>query len=323
MYKNIKYILIALSLLLMTGCTELVEVLPNSKIHEVETSVEGTQDTGGEENGDTPVDKVETETVKSAVSGLEMKVHFLDVGQGDSILIQSPNGKTMLIDAGIKSQGEKVVNYMNEQGIKELDYMVATHPHADHIGGLLTVMDNLEVHEFVDSGHVHTTNMYYNMLEEIDNKDIKFTVPEIGDVMDFDKDVTVTVMNAGENAKDENGASIVLKIEYGDVSFMMTGDADSSVEKEMMKKFDVKSTYLKAGHHGSNTSSSVEFLNEVKPEGTILSYKENNQYGHPHDEILDRLKAVNSDIYSTSLSGDIVVTTDGVNHGVSKEAQFN
>ncbi|MCS5502942.1 MULTISPECIES: MBL fold metallo-hydrolase [Lysinibacillus] len=261
-----------------------------------------------------------TEAVKTekipVTAGHEMQVHFIDVGQGDSILIESPSGKTMLIDGGVKGAGQQIVSYLKELGINKLDIVVATHPDADHIGGLIPVLDNMTIEQFYDSGKVHTSQTFEEMLTRIDEKNIPYHVPKIGDDIEFDKDVNVKVLNANDQATDNNDASIVLKMTYGNVSFLLTGDAGVALEKEMLQ-YDVKATVLKAGHHGSNTSSSEEFIQAVKPEVTILSYGEDNKYGHPHAEIVDRLQAIGSKIYATADLGTITVSTDGVNYTVN------
>lgn len=258
---------------------------------------------------------IQTEKIP-VTAGHDMRVHFIDVGQGDSILIESPNGKTMLVDGGVKGAGPQVVSYLREIGVSKLDIVVATHPDADHIGGLIPVLNSMTIEQFYDSGKVHTSQTFEEMLTLIDEKNIPYDVPTPGDNIKFDEDVTVKVLNANEQASDNNDASIVLKIVYGNVSFLLTGDAGIALEKEMMQ-YDVSATVLKAGHHGSNTSSSEDFIRAVKPEVTILSYGKDNKYGHPHAEVVDRLKEIGSKIYATADIGTITVTTDGVNYAVN------
>lgn len=261
-----------------------------------------------------------TEAIKTekipVTAGHDMRVHFIDVGQGDSILIESPNGKTMLVDGGVKGAGQQVVSYLRELGVSKLDIVVATHPDADHIGGLIPVLNSMTIEQFYDSGKVHTSQTFEEMLMLIDEKNIPYDVPTPGDNIKFDEDVTVKVLNANEQASDNNDASIVLKIVYGNVSFLLTGDAGIALEKEMMQ-YDVSATVLKAGHHGSNTSSSEDFIRAVKPEVTILSYGKDNKYGHPHAEVVDRLQEIGSKIYATADIGTITVTTDGINYAVN------
>lgn len=254
----------------------------------------------------------------SVTAGHEMRVHFIDVGQGDSIFIESPNGKTMLVDGGVKGAGQQVVSYLKELGVNKLDIVVATHPDADHIGGLIPVLNSIDIGQFYDSGKVHTSQTFEEMLTLIDTKNIPYNVPKTGDSIAFDDDIKVKVLNANVNARDNNDASIVLKIAYGNVSFLLTADAGIALEKEMMK-YDVKATILKAGHHGSNTSSSVEFVQAVHPEVAILSYGEGNKYGHPHAEVVERLQAIGSKIYATAEAGTVIVSTDGVNYDVNSK----
>ncbi|MEK5331303.1 MBL fold metallo-hydrolase [Lysinibacillus sp. FSL W8-0992] len=258
---------------------------------------------------------LETEKIPVA-AGHEMRVHFFDVGQGDSILIESPNGKTMLVDGGVKGAGQQVVSYINELGIEKLDVVVATHPDADHIGGLIPVLNSIPIEQFYDSGKVHTSQTFEEMLSLIDSNNIPYNVPKTGDSIALDDELDVKVLNANENASDNNDASIVLKVTYGNISFLLTGDAGVALEKEMLQQ-NVKATVLKAGHHGSNTSSSQSFIQEVQPEVTILSYGKDNKYGHPHAEVVERLQAIGSKIYATAETGTVTVATDGVSYEVS------
>lgn len=265
-----------------------------------------------------------TEVLKTekvpVTAGQEMRVHFLDVGQGDSIFIESANGKTMLVDGGVKGAGQQVVSYLSELGVNKLDIVVATHPDADHIGGLIPVLQSsVDIGQFYDSGKIHTSQTFEEMLTLIDTKNIPYHVPTTGENIVFDDDLTVKVLNANEHATDNNDASIVLKVVYGNVSFLLTGDAGIALEKNMLQN-DIQATVLKAGHHGSNTSSSEKFIQAVHPEVTVLSYGEGNKYGHPHAEVVERLQAVGSKIYATAEAGTVIVSTDGVNYDVqSKE----
>ena len=258
----------------------------------------------------------ETQTTTSP-SDSEMRVHFINVGQGDSILIQSPNGKAMLIDGGIKGEGENVVAYIQDQGVSKLDYVVATHPDADHIGGLIAVLNSISIENFIDSGKAHTSQTYEQMITLIGDKNISYIVPTIGQQIAIDEELDIKVLNADESASDNNDASIVLKVTYGDVSFLLTGDAGIEMEQKMMATQNVQATILKAGHHGSNTSSSPAFIEAVSPQVTILSYGQDNKYGHPHFEVIESLRAVGSKIYGTAEEGHIVITTDGKSYSVN------
>lgn len=247
----------------------------------------------------------------------EMRLHFIDVGQGDSILIEAPNGKTMLIDGGTKGAGKKVVDYLTTQQISKLHYVVATHPDADHIGGLISVLQSIPIEQFIDSGKVHTSQTYEDMLTLIHTNNIPYHVPQKGEIIPLDEALEIRVLSSDEHAKDNNEASIVLKIIYDEFSTLLTGDAGIEMEEQMIVTEDVSATVLKAGHHGSNTSSSMSFIQQVSPEIAILSYGQDNSYGHPHAEVIGNLRHVNSKIYATAESGDILITTDGEHYDVT------
>lgn len=247
----------------------------------------------------------------------DLKVHFIDVGQGDSTLIQTPDGANILIDGGIKSAGQKVVSFLKSKDVGKLDMVVATHPHADHIGGLIPVLNAFQVDRFVDSGKAHTSQTYLEMLNLIDHKNIPFEVATKGKVYTFDNGFKMTTVHADSNVTNLNNASVSFKAEYNRISFMLTGDAEKEAESIMVNSiFDLNSTIYKAGHHGSNTSSTQAFINKVKPEVSILSYGKGNSYGHPHDEVVKRLQAAGSKLYSTE-KGDITVATNGKTYTVS------
>ncbi|MFZ3578974.1 S-layer homology domain-containing protein [Virgibacillus sp. DJP39] len=257
-------------------------------------------------------DKFEAEINK------DMKVHFLDVGQGDSILIETPNGKTILIDGGLQSAGEKIVDYLAKSGITSIDLLVATHPDADHIGGLIDVLEKVEVKRVLDSGKSHTTDTYLEYLNLIDQKNIPFDTAEVGSTIDLDADLEILIVSGINSSNDPNESSIVLKLSHGTVDFLLTGDASSENEETMIQNFAVDAEILKAGHHGSGTSSSQAFLNAVDPEVGILSYGENN-YGHPDEKVVDRLSDSGATLYSTYESGDIAITSTGETYTVSAQ----
>lgn len=259
---------------------------------------------------------------QGSVSLGDLKVHFIDVGQGDSILIQSPNNETMLIDGGPKSAGDDVVAFLKSQNVTDLDYVVATHPDADHIGGLIDVFEAYKVNNFVNSGKVHTTETYEELLTAVSTEGAKDIEVTIGQTINLDSLLKVQVLHTDSVAEENNDASIVLKVTYNQVSFLLTGDADVELEEGIASKYDVKSTILKAGHHGSDTSSSLEFLQKVKPAATILSHSEDNSYGHPHSTVLNNLKSVGSKAYSTAQDGTITVSTNGVMYSISAN-EFN
>ncbi len=253
-------------------------------------------------------------------SGQNLTVHFLDVGRGDSILLEY-DGKSILIDAGESDQGEVVSDYLKDQGISKLDYVVATHPHSDHIGGMVDVLNNFKVEHFIDSGYPHTSKTYENMLTTIDQKNIPFTTPKRGDKIDFASGINVEVLNPGTTyySDDLNQNSIVLKVTDGKVSFLLMGDAGLEAENDIMKEgYDVDSDILKVGHHSSRTASGKTFISAVSPEVSVIEVGKGNDYGHPHAEVLERLQKV-SKVYRTDLDGTVTVSTDGSTYSVTTQ----
>ncbi|QHT47336.1 MBL fold metallo-hydrolase [Bacillus sp. SB49] len=249
----------------------------------------------------------------------DMKVHFIYVGQGDSTLIQTPNGKNILIDAGKRGAGDDVVCYLKDNGVKTLDFVVATHPDADHIGGLIDVLNEFPVKQVVDSGKAHTSQTYLDYLNLVDKKDIPFKVPKVGSYLNVDPLIDIQVLNNGEGYSDNNNASVALKLTYGDMDYLLTGDAEAEAESNMVERFNVSSEIYKVGHHGSSSSSTPKFLNEVAPEFAVISAGIDNPYGHPDSEVINRLRGLGLD-YSTiwELNGeDVVVSTNGNNMSAS------
>lgn len=256
-------------------------------------------------------------TATPAPAAKEMFVHFIDVGQGDSTFIQAPNGKNMLIDAGTKEYGDDVVSYLKSLNVTKIDYVVATHPDADHIGGLAHVINAFTVGEFINSGKAHTSNTYEDLLQLILTKDIKYTEPTVGQLINLDSALKVQVLAVDSTNSDNNDASIILKATYNKVSFLLTADASSQIEEAVATKYDVATTVLKAGHHGSSTSSSLAFLQKVKPQAVILSYGKDNSYGHPHSEVMANIKTIGAKAFSTAQDGTITVKTNGSTYTTS------
>ncbi len=252
----------------------------------------------------------------------ELEVHFIDVGQGNAILIQTPEGQNLLIDAGDRWDwvGERIKTYLNSQGVEELS-ILGTHPHADHIGGFTTVIENFTVEAVYDSGRVHTTRTYENHLRLIQAKEISFYTPRRGEVIELG-DLELEVLHPTEEVEEYslNNASIVLRLEYDEISFLFTGDAEKEAESEMLAS-DVKldSTILKVGHHGSNTSSTTDFLAAVDPEVAVIQLGADNDYGFPHRDVITRLKEVEADIYRNDLDANVVIITDGQDYQVKTE----
>jgi competence protein ComEC len=245
--------------------------------------------------------------------GDKLKIHFIDVGQADSILIQQGNN-AMLIDAGNNEDSETVKNYIANQGIAKLDYVVGTHPHEDHIGGLDYVINNFQIGKIYMPKVTSNTKTFEDVVTAIKNKGMQVTAPVPGDSFKLgEADCKILAPNSA-SYEDVNNYSIVIKITYKNNSFMFSGDAETISETEMLKKgFDVKADVLKVGHHGSNSSTSDEFLKKVSPKYAVISVGKDNDYGHPHKETMKKLKDSGITVYRTDESGTIICTSDGNN----------
>ena len=246
-----------------------------------------------------------------------MKVHFINFGQGDSILVQLPDGRNMLVDAGTRDAGIKVINYLRQTGINRIDYLVATHPHEDHIGGMAAVIRGFSVNGIYMPQITHNTKTYLDLLEAIQSKGLKITTAEAGIKLVDTSGLSVLVLAPNNAAyEDLNNYSAVIKLTCGRIGFLLTGDALAQSEKEMLAKgSDLRSDVLKVSHHGSYSSTSQDFLDVVKPKYAVISVGTGNDYGYPHDTALRRLSGIQ--LYRTDLDGNVVFTTDGVDLQVS------
>lgn len=254
----------------------------------------------------------------------EMDVTFFDVGQGDCTLIQTEE-ETMLIDAGNNHKGELVVQYLEDAGVKKLDYLVLTHPDADHIGGADNVIENVEVERVLMPKVTNDTMTYEEVIEDIELYGIEVIHPEtekvytLGDAefMILCPDVSV------EKENDLNNASVGIKLIHGENSFVLCGDAEEESEHEMVREFgsELECDVLKCGHHGSATASSQEFLEATDPTWAVISCGEDNSYGHPHAEVLERLENDDVQTYRTDRLGTIRAVSDGENIHWSSETK--
>ncbi|HUM58921.1 MAG TPA: ComEC/Rec2 family competence protein [Bacillota bacterium] len=243
----------------------------------------------------------------------EMKVHFLDVGQGDSILIQFPDGRNMLVDAGGNDDASTVVNYLKKTGVKRLDYLIGTHPHEDHIGSLDTVINSFQIGEVFMPKVTHTTRTFQDVLEAIDRKGLQINPARAGVTIMEDGMLAARILApCGEKYDELNDYSAVIMLTCGEVSFLLTGDAEALSEKEILASgASIKADVLKVGHHGSSSSTSAAFLKAVGPRYAVISVGAENDYGHPHQATLDRLKKQNVEVIRTDKQGTIIFTTDG------------
>lgn len=246
------------------------------------------------------------------LSGKKLVVSFIYVGQGDSTLIECPDGQNILIDGGKRNAGPKVVEYLKERGVNRIDLLIATHPDADHVGGLPAVIKNFTVKKFMDPGKPHTSRYYEDLLLLIRDKKIFYELGRQGNEYQFGE-VKMKILSPPESLfKDTNDCSVATEFRYGDIKFLLTGDVAEEAELRMLSKGRLsRCQILKAGHHGSRHSTGEYFLLPVKPEVALISCGRDNSFGHPKREVLDRLDAVDCDFYRTDERGDIRVETDG------------
>lgn len=244
-----------------------------------------------------------------------LKVHYIDVGQGDSILI-TVNNKSLLIDAGPRESEKQLLNYLKEQNLNQIDYVISTHPHEDHIGSMDKIISNFKIGKFYSPKIVSNTKSYESMIESLIDDNMKINVLKAGTTgIDLGKDVVVTVLSPNRYGYDNiNNFSPIIKIEYKETSFLFTGDAEEEIENEVLKSnTSLKSDVLKLGHHGSSTSTSEEFYKEVNPSISIISCGRDNKYNHPSSETKELLKKYRTQVFRTDLDGTILLESDGKN----------
>lgn len=238
---------------------------------------------------------------------------FIDVGQGDCTLIITPTGKHILIDTGTPDSESKLVDHLKEMDVETIDYLILTHPHADHIGGAAEVIDRFEIDKVIMPDVTTDTRTFYNVLEAIEQEGCEALLAESGSHYSVDG-CTIDIL--GPVTPDEenlNNSSIVCKLTYGKTSFMFTGDMETDYEKELVSMYGnkLKSDVLKVGHHGSSTSSSEEFLTCVSADIGIISCGEDNEYGHPHSKIIKRLEKYGVSYLRTDKEGTVSLVSDG------------
>lgn len=273
-------------------------------------------DASGEKTG-APVSAAQGETGGGGSASGTLEVYFFDVGQGDSELIRLPGGENILIDAGTSSTEDELVGELRSLGAETLDLVVATHPHADHIGGMAAVIDAFDVRQVVmpriSESDTPTTKTYENLLQSIADKGLTITPAEPGDELLSSGGAVLTVLAPnGEDYGDLNNYSVVLRLTYGEDSFLFTGDAEEASEEEMLSlDWPLTATVLKCGHHGSETSTSPAFLDAVSPQYAVISCGVDNDYGHPDAVTLEKLEAAGAEVFRTDRQGTILASTEG------------
>ncbi|MWV45018.1 MBL fold metallo-hydrolase [Paenibacillus sp. HJL G12] len=244
--------------------------------------------------------------------GQKLKVYFLDVGQGASQLLVTPSGKTMLIDAGNNDKEQTMLDYMKKYHISKLDVVIGTHPDADHIGGLDKVIDQIPVETIYMPKVQSNTKTFESLLNSIKNKGLKVKTAKAGLSWDLDDQVHVDMLAPKGTYEDTNNMSAVVKVTYGRHSFLLTGDAEAESEKAMLASgADLQADVMLVGHHGSNSSTTLNFLKQVNPKYAVIQVGKDNKYGHPKSAILNRLQKQGVEVYRNDKQGTIEITTDG------------
>jgi competence protein ComEC len=257
----------------------------------------------------------------SALAG-DLKVHILDVGQGDSVLIEAPSGKHILVDAGTSGAG--VDQLLRRRGIERLDMIIATHPHADHIGGMLKVMNAVDVGMFMDNGMTHTTLTYARTMAAVEAKEIPYRAGLQGRIIDVGDRVNLTLLHPRTRKlkgtrSDLNSNSVVIRIDHKKDCILLMGDAEEPTERSLMKHGIEPCEVLKVAHHGSAHSTSMEWLQAIKPKIALISVGEGNRYRHPAQDTLNRLERSGAETHRTDLEGTITIVSTG--RGVRVESE--
>lgn len=294
--KKIHFLLLMVTLLLLTSCTNLNS--PN--------------------DADAQVKKGQSIDPTSF-----MRVHFINVGQADATLLQIKEDDeltTMLIDTGDWNRND-VVTYLEEENIEDIDLIVITHPHADHIGQLDKIIENFAVGEVWMNGDTSNSQVFANALAAIEKYEIDYYEPTYGEQFDIGN-LVIDIVHPVDLSLGTNDNSISMRVAYGDISFLFTGDAEKAGEEQMLSSgANLKANILHLGHHGSNTSSTGNFLEAVQAKTAIYSAGIGNSYGHPDPEIIERVQKRNMDVYGTDIEGTIVIETDGQTYRIITEKQ--
>ena len=270
----------------------------------------------------TPVDEVTIEptetpmpTMKLTVTPIpipepEMTVHFIDVGQGLSILVRS-HDKNLIYDGGGRAKSSRVVSYLEKQFITDIDYLISSHYDEDHLAGLIGCLNAFNVHNVIGADYEHDSDIYKSFISKVAEKGLAVQYPAVGDTFEFGS-VRMTILSTATAESDSNASSIVIKLENGENSVILTGDTNSKAEDVIVNsEFDLKTDILSVSHHGSASSTSSGFLEKVLPEWAVISVGKDNQYGHPDKDTMDKLEIMGIEIYRNDVQGDIVATSNG------------
>lgn len=264
-----------------------------------------------QENTESQINSSFNTTIKESNNNL--RIHYVDVGQGDSIIVEQ-NGHYMLIDAGTNACENDLISYIDSLNITKFDYIIATHAHEDHIGSMDAVINKYDVEKVLFSKHTTTTKTFENFVIAVKNRGLQLYAPNVNDEFIFQNSRFIVLAPNSQKYDDINNYSIVIKLVYGKTSYLFTGDSEELSESEMLNNnLDLSADVLKIAHHGSKSSTSQQFLNRVSPKYAIISVGKDNNYGHPTQNIINRLISNNIDIYRTDELGTIILTSDGKN----------
>ena len=241
-----------------------------------------------------------------------LSIHMIDVGQGDSILVQTPTNKNILIDGGDEDSENIIISYLRQKRIKTIDIIIATHPDSDHIGSLDNIIKKFNVNSIYMPEQSTDSEAYQNLINSCTDKKLSIQHLYKNDVLNIDNNINIYVLSPSYIQEESNLNSIVFKLTFNDNSFLFMGDAEEENEKEILHSFKLNNiNFIKIGHHGSNSSSSLEFIKKISPDIAAISCGYKNQYGHPHREVINNLKQNHVSIYRTDRIGDIVFYSDG------------
>lgn len=283
-----------------------------------ESSSDNKENESLKDTAETPIQEITSETETSG----DIIVKFIDVGQADSCLIVTANNDAILIDAGEDKDAEAILDVLDDFELEDIDLMVLTHPHADHIGGAKTILENYKVEEVIMCSFVATSKLFENLIDTLESQEIEVTAAVIGDILSIDG-VDIQIVGTDSKPKDNNNSSVVMKVTYGTVDILFTGDAEEPAEEIILQNdFDLNAEVLKVGHHGSETSTSDAFLSAVNPKVAIISVGEGNKYNHPSSITLNKLLNKGIQVYRTDEIGTITLEIDGENIVTSFEESF-
>ena len=241
-----------------------------------------------------------------------LSINIIDVGQGDCILIQTPNNKNILIDGGDEDSSHLVKSYLKRKKVKSLDYIIATHPDSDHIGGLDDIINKFKIQKFYMPEQSTDSQSFKNLILSCNNKNLKLNYLYKGDEIFIEDNLNMLVLNPTYIQEENNLNSIVFDLKFKNKSFLFTGDAEQPNELDIINSFDLNDVdFLKVGHHGSNSSTSNEFIKSISPDIAVISCGYKNQYGHPHKKTLDTLNNNNILTYRTDINGDMIFYSNG------------